>query len=185
MSDDKGGSDGKKPAKKKKEKVKRLAPDGVPCYTLTDSDGDEIMVSNFRARLLVTFDWPDGSRTYRVVLQTVAGETPPLELDGWLMATRTRLNSKIGGFGSPAIPSWLGNDVQLSVLRQHISSQVPHCPRATRVEHYGLTKIEDDYIWAPTEELSAWPSGALTTTGGWLEPRRSTTSSPRRCLGSS
>jgi hypothetical protein len=151
MADDnggKGGSGGKKPAKKKKEKVKRLAPAGVPCYTFTDAEGDEIMVSNFRARLLVTFDWPDGSRSYRITLQTVSGETPPLELDGWLMATRTRLNTKIGGFGSPTIPSWLGNDVQLSVLRQHISAQVPHCPLATRVEHYGLTKIGDDYIWA-------------------------------------
>jgi hypothetical protein len=135
-------------AKKKKEKVKRLATGDVPCYTVTDSDGDEIMVSNFRARLLVTFSWPDGSRTYRVVLQTATGETEPLELDGWLMATRTRLNSRIGAFSSPHIPSWLGNDIQLHVLRDHISAQIPHCPIATRVESFGLTKVQDDYIWA-------------------------------------
>jgi hypothetical protein len=134
--------------KKKKKREKRTAPPGVPCYTFTDAEGDDVMVSNFRARLLVTFDWPDGSRTYRVNLVTAGGETSSIELDGWLMATRTRLNSKIGGFGSPVIPSWLGNDIQLSVLRQHLSAQVPHCPRATRVEHYGLTKIGTDYIWA-------------------------------------
>lgn len=133
---------------KKKKKQKRLPPPGIPCYTFTDADGDEIMVSNFRARLLVTFDWPDGSRTYRVVLETSAGQTAPLELDGWLMATRTRVNTKIGAFGSPVIPRWLGNDIQLAVLAQHLSAQVPHCPRATRVEHYGLTCVNGEYIWA-------------------------------------
>ncbi len=134
--------------KKKKKKRKRTAEPGSIGYTCTDADGDKISISNFKARLLVTFDWPDGSRTYRVCLKTSSGETEPLEIDGYLMATRTRLNSKIGGFGSPVIPSWFGNDVQLQVLRQHISAQVPHCPRATRVEHYGLTCINGDWIWA-------------------------------------